>query len=301
MTRFVKYPHLERLGSDGVEGIEFGEVYVFPKLDGTNAQTWWDESRGVVGAGSRNRVLSREADNAGFCNFAENRPSLTRFHSERPYLTLFGEWLVPHTIKNYRDDAWRKFYVFDVYDHSQEQFLHYERYKHLRHYFEDDDGVVFLAPIKKVTNGAPQLFRDLLDRNHYLMKEGTGEGLVLKNYGWTNKFGRVTWAKVVDDRFKQEHAHAMGTDEIQGRDVETKIVEEFLTPHLVEKTYEKIRVQEDGWSSKKIPMLLGRVWHDFITEELWDAIKKHKQPRIDFRRLNQLVIQKTKEIKSELF
>lgn len=54
---FVKYMHLERYGNDEVDGIEQGTTYVFPKLDGTNAQVWLNED-GTIGAGSRNRTLS---------------------------------------------------------------------------------------------------------------------------------------------------------------------------------------------------------------------------------------------------
>ena len=36
---FVKYMHLERYGMKN-DGIEQGTTYVFPKLDGTNAQLW---------------------------------------------------------------------------------------------------------------------------------------------------------------------------------------------------------------------------------------------------------------------
>lgn len=35
--------HLERYGNDEVGGIEQGTTYVFPKLDGTNAQVWLNE------------------------------------------------------------------------------------------------------------------------------------------------------------------------------------------------------------------------------------------------------------------
>ena len=42
---FKKYPHLERFGMDGVSGIELGHCYIFPKLDGTNAQVWIDEDQ----------------------------------------------------------------------------------------------------------------------------------------------------------------------------------------------------------------------------------------------------------------
>lgn len=68
---FIKYPHLERYGNEEVEGIEIGTTYVFPKLDGTNAQLWMDEN-GTVCGGSRNRVLSIHNDNAGFLSGVVN-------------------------------------------------------------------------------------------------------------------------------------------------------------------------------------------------------------------------------------
>ena len=49
------------------------------------------------------------------------------FFQEHPYVTLFGEWLVPHTLKTYRDDAWRKFYVFDVV-RDNDTYVPYEEY-----------------------------------------------------------------------------------------------------------------------------------------------------------------------------
>ena len=35
--KFREYTHVERYGNDEVQGIEYGELYIFPKLDGTNA------------------------------------------------------------------------------------------------------------------------------------------------------------------------------------------------------------------------------------------------------------------------
>ena len=46
------------------DGIELGKVYVFPKIDGTNGSVWIDD--GIIKAGSRNRELTLDNDNAGF-------------------------------------------------------------------------------------------------------------------------------------------------------------------------------------------------------------------------------------------
>ena len=122
---FMKYPHLERFGNLEVTGIEHGITYVFPKIDGTNASMWFDEAKGFC-YGSRNRELSLGADNAGFMATLDNTPYGTgykRFLRKYPNLRLYGEWLVPHTLKNYRDDAWRRFYVFDVFDIDKQQYM----------------------------------------------------------------------------------------------------------------------------------------------------------------------------------
>ena len=60
---FKKYQHVERFGAIETNGIEYGMCYVFPKIDGTNSQLWMD---GGLHAGSRNRELSLDNDNAGF-------------------------------------------------------------------------------------------------------------------------------------------------------------------------------------------------------------------------------------------
>ena len=65
MTSFRKYMHIEKFGNKPVLGCELGKVYVFPKLDGTNASIWWDNR---LHFGSRNRELSRQNDNQGFMN-----------------------------------------------------------------------------------------------------------------------------------------------------------------------------------------------------------------------------------------
>ena len=44
------YQHIERLGTSEVEGILNGEVYVYPKLDGTNGQAWSDGNTIFVGS-----------------------------------------------------------------------------------------------------------------------------------------------------------------------------------------------------------------------------------------------------------
>lgn len=297
-TEFCKFQHIERLGTDDTGGIELGECYVFPKIDGTNASVWLDEN-GELCAGSRNRKLSLEKDNAGFFAYVKECSQVESFLREYPNLRLFGEWLVPHSLKTYRKNAWRQFYVFDVMDQDGE-YMHYERYRELL----EEYVVNYIPPMRIINNPTIENIMHCLDINDYLIEDGNGkgEGIVLKNYTYKNKYGRQTWAKIVTSEFKEKHHKAMGAPIVSGsKIIEFEIVEQFATKAFIEKTYEKVKLLNDGFSSRNIQQLLGTIYHDFVIEETWNVIKKHKNPKIDFKTLNTCLTRKTKEVLTEVF
>lgn len=290
---FKKYQHIERLGTSETDGIEMGECFIFPKIDGTNSQIWYNDG---VQAGSRNRQLSLDYDNQGFYEWVLRQQNIRRFFKEHPKLRLYGEWLVPHTLKTYEDSAWSNFYVFDVMlDNS---YLSYDDYKILLEPF----NISFIPAICKVKNPTIERLINQLEKNSYLIRdgEGVGEGIVIKNYNYTNKYGRVTWAKIVRNEFKSKHWSNDTTEVKETLEVEVRIVEKYVTTALVEKEFAKIK-NEIGWTSKMIPRLLNTVFYCLITEESWNFVKEFKNPKVDFRRLLNLTIAKTKEVKPELF
>lgn len=138
MSTFERYMSLKRFGTDEVNGIEFGDCFIFPKLDGTNASCWIKDK--TIYAGSRNRLLdeSSQGDNGGFCKWVRNQSNIKLFFEKNPNLRLFGEWLIPHSLKTYRDDSWNKFYVFDVFNDIENRFLTYEEYLPLLEEFNID-------------------------------------------------------------------------------------------------------------------------------------------------------------------
>ena len=289
---FRKYQHVERFGTDEVDGIHLGTCHVFPKIDGTNGSVWNED--GEIKAGSRNRELSIDNDNAGFYAYILEHPGIRRYLTDHPDHLLYGEFLVKHTIKTYRDDAWRKFYVFDVCvggEGDEIAYVTYDEYKPLL----DEYGLDYLPPLAKVKNGTYEQFVKLLESNNFLVKDGcgVGEGIVIKNYAFSNQFKRQTWAKIVTSEFRENHYKAMM--------VEEKIVEDFCTSAFIEKEFAKIVNEKEGWRSQYIPMLLGRVFSELIQEESWNIIKKYKNPRIDFKTLNVLVVNKIKSVKTDVF
>lgn len=298
---FKRYQSLARYGTDDVEGINIGDCLVFHKVDGTNAQVWVDD--GKIKAGSRNRELSLDNDNAGFYNAMIRDGNIKSYLKKHPKHRLYGEWLVPHSLKTYRDDAWRKFYIFDVTLDKEDgnvEYIPYDIYKPLLDEFDLD----YVPPIAKIRNPSYEGLIKCLDKADFLIKDGQGrgEGIVIKNYDYYNKFGRQTWAKIVTTEFKEKHNKTMGYNEFKEKKmIEEQIVEDFVTEAFVEKEFAKIVNEKEGWKSQYIPVLLGKVFYELINEESWNIVKKYKNPKIDFKTLNNLVIQKIKQVKKDVF
>lgn len=300
---FKKYQHLERYGNSEVEGIELGKILIFPKIDGTNAQVWLGEDK-LIHTGSRNRELSEEKDNGGFHKFATANVNIIKYLEKHPTHRLYGEWLIPHSLKTYRDDAWRRFYIFDVCIDKEDdgvEYIPYDIYKGLL----DEFNLDYIAPICTMTNGSYELFIKSLEQNTFMIKdgEGCGEGIVIKNYDFYNKYKRQTWAKIVTNEFKEKHKKEMGYNDVtQTVMIEQRIVDDFCTTSFIEKEYAKILNDNNGeWTGKMIPQLLGRVFSELIKEESWNIIKKYKNPTINYKTLNCLVTGKIKEVKREIF
>lgn len=294
--KFKKYVDIERFGTDEVEGIEIGEIVVFYKIDGTNGSVWFDD--GNICAGNRKRKLSLENDNRGFLAHVLGSQCYSDYLFDHQDHRLFGEWLVPHTLKTYRQDAWNKFYVFDVAKEmpdGSEEFLPYDVYREALETY----GIEYIPPIarhKSDTNYESLV--GLLERTgEFLVSRGDGEGIVIKNYGFRNKYGRQVWAKIISSEFKEKKTKPMECQKF----VEQKIIDNFCTDAFIKKEYEKIKTENNGWRSKYIPMLFGRVYHELIREESWNFVKEYKYPTINFKTLNNLAIQKVKTSLPEIF
>lgn len=284
--------------------IEIGECHIFPKIDGTNASVWLED--GIIQCGSRNRLLTIDQDNAGFAAWAVQQPNIAAYLNKYPNHRLFGEWLVPHSLRTYRESAWRRFYIFDVAvdlsaDESDEKshYLPYEEYKASLDEFELD----YIPPICVIKNTNYEQLVEQLQKNVFLIEDGkgTGEGIVVKNYGFRNKFGRCVFAKIVTSEFKEQHSKVMRSTVMNGaKMVEEEISEKYVTRALCEKVLAKID-NESGWSSKQIPRLLNTVYYDLVREDCWEFTKEFKNPVINFKTLQHFTFQRVKEKLPHLF
>ena len=172
---FKRYQHIERFGTEEVLDIELGISYIFPKIDDTNGSVWYEN--GTIHAGSRNRELSVENDNANFFQYITNDERIKNFFNEFPQYRLFGEWLVPHSLKTYKSTAWKKFYIFDVCIDKENSmdYISYDNYKEKLEKYNLD----YIPCIAKIKNGSYENFISWLNKNVFLIEDGNGYAKVL--------------------------------------------------------------------------------------------------------------------------
>lgn len=293
------YQHIEKLGSGEVEGILNGICYLTYKIDGTNSCVWLKDD-GSIGFGSRNRELglTKDTDNQGFAmaiatneKYAGLFADLKAFLAKHPNYIVYGEWLVPVNIKNYKDDAWRNFYVFDVYNTDDGTYVNYDVYS--KWFDEDYKNIKYIPLLAKLENPTEEDIKNLLSKTgDFLISEGLGEGIVIKNYDFVNRYGRRTWAKMLTEDFlsrKKDKREARKTAVEQGMTVEYEIIKLLTVDQIVK---EKAKIMEnrksDFWESKFIPELLNRVFLEFWRDNWEIILKKFHNPTINFKTLKSL-------------
>lgn len=277
-----KYTHIERLTNPEVNGILAGEIFCYPKLDGANASI--ELLNGEITFRSRKQLLKGENTLKGFVNYcvenSENFSLLSNFFSEYPNIIIFGEWLIPHSIKTYKSDAWNKFYIFDFFDKMSETYLDFEKcrenFSPLLSNFEFVPLIgnyVYLDSTEKLIS--------LCEENNYLLESGKCEGIVIKNYSFVNKYGRTPFAKLINEKFTTLK------EKVSNMEVEVKIIDNFLSQEYLEKEISKV---EDP--HKKIGYLINIVFEEFIRDYILEIISKYKNPTINFKNLKSLIAKK---------
>lgn len=292
---YRKYMHVERLGRDEVDGILEGKVYISPKIDGTNGVLYLDDE-GKLCAGSRSRELSLANDNSGFYAHAkDDEPAIKQYLKKYPHRYVYGEWLIKNHIRWYEDTAWYHFYVFDVFDNDQQRYLRYEEY----HDELVQLGANVIPTVSILEDPTMQQLEALLNDNHYLISDGTqqiGEGIVLKNYDFVNRFGRHCFAKIVAAEYLKNKSKPRPRVKMEGEAEQDALV--FLTEEMIVKEFEKLKLLDpQSYSERRDKFnarLLQTIWHTFLSEEITNIDKRLKSPTIDLAKLKALVFEKVR-------
>lgn len=266
MTTFKKYPKIITLGKTETLQLLQHPVTVQEKIDGANASIWLDPNNQIA-YGSRNSQLEKTKGLRGFVETMEqNKQQILSYLLENPTVTLYGEWLVKHTI-NYPQNAYQKFYLFDIRDETPSP--------------RDQKEVQQVA--QKLGFEYPKIFVEnkkvtLEELKTFVGQTGIdgtehGEGIIIKNVDFRDKYGDMLYAKMVGEQFAE--TKKISKSKLLDSKVEEELATKYCTQARVVKVAQKLADELDvELEEKDIPRVIQTVFYDIVEEEIWAIVKK---------------------------
>ena len=271
---FIKYPKIHRLGAEETEGILLGECYIQEKIDGSNVSIWKEGDD--LHFASRNMEIIEGLN--GFPEYIREHTGVAAILDGYPDYRLYGEWLTPHSVV-YNDNCYRKFYLYDIWVGDRMML---------------PDDVMFMAEewdIQHVHKFAKLLNPTLEELNEYIGKSvlgEKGEGIVIKNPKFKNKFNRMEYAKIVTEEFKEANSIIFGgNNKTSDLYWEQYIMNKYITIPRVKKAIDSL---DHNATMEDTARIGNTAYHDMLTEEIWSIQKKVKS--VDFKSLQRLCIKK---------
>lgn len=282
MSEYKKYPKVHRLGKEETDGILLQPVTIQEKIDGANISIY--QRSGVLHCGTRTRELPEDESFNGFQEAVKGNSQIAMWLSRNPDCILYGEWLVKHTI-SYPDEAYRKIYLFDIYNTETKEFWPQEKVEEEAEFL----GLEYPKIFARGVLATPDSIKEYVGKSFIAP---SGEGVVIKNEAFKNKFGDTVYAKVVTEKFKESNAITFGgNNKFSDSYHEMYIVNKYCTTARVQKIMQKLQAVTEKRLDMEHTSRIGQTcYHDMITEDIWEIIKKTKV--IDFGRLQRLSMKK---------
>ena len=244
-----EYKSIERYGKSRNELTVRGNIVVWEKIDGSNAS--FQRVGDKVLAFSRTSYLdgSKDKQLGGFYQWVQENIKAEDLAEGYVY---FGEWTNIHKI-NYGDKL-KKFFFFDLYDTGTERYLDMS---HIR--TEAGHLGLTLAPIFYEGMFVSEDHIQSFVGKSMLAPDGIGEGVVVKNYGYFDKFGNQKFTKIVTKSFQETNGAKVR--EMKARpDPLTMFINDTVTEARIEKMLHKL-VDE------------GKLKEDYAIEDMGDILK----------------------------
>jgi hypothetical protein len=198
--------------------------------------------------------------------------------------SFVGNGFIVHNCKHkviYKDECYRNFYMFSVWDIEKEQYL-------------SDEVVISEAERLglKTTNyfyvGKYISFEHLMSfvgKSDMTLEPNTGEGVVVKNVNYVDKYGNQMFVKLVSERFAEVQKQKLPKNP-NVTDKVTELIRSVLTKPRVEKIMYKL-VDEDllksDYAIEDMGIILkalgSRVYEDIMKEES-DLFVKYEEDKI---------------------
>jgi len=304
MYRHVtRYQHVERLGNSEVQGILQGRVLIQEKLDGANLTIAWDqETNDFIICSRQNPVYhSGECHNKSFnrvVEYIKNEPQFKALFEEHPYVMLRCEYLTKHKVP-IKEEFNGKAVIYDVEqvfcgqdedinEAPRYAYVPYDNYAPMR---EKYSNLLWLTAAV-AENPTIEELQDWSKGDSEFFEYR--EGIVIKNYSFTNKYGRTKWGKVISPVFDAKKA-LKARPKLEPGELEQAFVDKFVTPGYVEKEIHKIRDEKGEVSTKDMGQIIGKVPYELFQDEMWRFLGKSNAGVFNFRVWRAATIEKVRE------
>lgn len=272
----IKYS--DELKNGNVDGFEVGDIIqITEKVDGSNASICYDSETGKLVAFSRKQELSYNNTLNGFWNWVQSLDE-TMF-TKYPNYVFFGEWLTAHKVQ-YIQDAYKKFYFYDVFDKNSREYLPQIAVKELAKEF----GFIYVHEYYYGPFISWEHCRSFLNKGSDIAV-GDIEGIVCKNQTRINStYSKLPFVlKIINESFSEvmkNREKVVDPDKVAGMTKAQEIVDMLVTRNRVEKEIFKMR--DEGILPEKIePTDMKTVAKNLPKRIYDDCLKEEREYVID--------------------
>ena len=243
-------------------------IVIQVKFDGTNASIRYDTETKSLAAFSRKLPVSFDNTLNGFYSFVQTlNPEDFAVY---PNFTFFGEWAVKNKVI-YKPEYRKKWFVYDIYDHTTEQYLPWNLVKSI----VEKLGLTHIHVLYDGPFLSWEHCKSFMREQVYT--ENTEEGIVVKNITRLNNPIRhcPSVLKIVDSKFKERiSVKEIDPEKLAAKDKATQIAMQIVTKNRIEKELFKMR-DENIIPAVVTPEMMGliaktlpkRIYADCVKEE----------------------------------
>ena len=265
MGEIKKYTDIVRLGHRSTIGVlnEWDNITITEKLDGANASFKLNRENGVDCL-SRNGPVDETNTLRGYFGWIKENinPKLLN-----PRYRYFGEWLVSHHIQ-YKPECYQRFYLFSVYDDELQEYL--------------PDIVAEVESKRLGLDTVPMFYKGKYISFEHLMEfvgksdiaVKYGEGIVVKNTNYRDKFGHQCFVKLVHENFSEVQKQKPPKDPNRPATPEQEFATMCVTKARVDKMLHKLvdeGIIEPDFGIEDMGLILknlgNRIYEDILKEE----------------------------------
>jgi hypothetical protein len=267
-----KYTDIIRLGHKTTVGVlnEGDDIVIQEKLDGANASFKLHE--GAILAFSRNTHLSAENNLRGFYEWTQTLNPAKLLDG----VIYYGEWLVKHKL-DYGSNM-NQFYLFDIYNEFIGEYVNFSMVK-------DESHRLSMNLIPLFYEGKYQSFEHLQSFVGQSVLGSEGEGVVVKNVNYKDRYEKQCFVKLVSDGFREVQKQKAPKDP-NFQSVEMTFINECMTKARVEKLLYKLvdeNILDEQFGIEDMGLILkhlgNRVYDDIMKEES-DSLNTYEEKDI---------------------